>query len=154
MGSDDSPFFLAKRYENVIFVSRISYDPLLGFSGAPTMILRHYMEEQMLLARIDVAISLKLVTTILGISGIYSGNACDAFRKAKEKLTSTTINEVDESKSVIIAGSEESDFSSLTSSLNLLWNTIHAVQQNGSIVLLAEIQDNLGSISNVWEDEK
>jgi len=63
MGSDDSSFFLAKRYENVIFVSRISYDPLLGFSGAPTMILRHYMEEQMLLARIDVAISLKLVTT-------------------------------------------------------------------------------------------
>ena len=154
MGSDDSSFFLAKRYENVIFVSRISYDPLLGFSGAPTMILRHYMEEQMLLARIDVAISLKLVTTSWGISGIYSGNACDAFRKAKEKLTSTTINEVDESKSVIIAGSEESDLSSLTSSLNLLWNTIHAVQQNGSIVLLAEIQDNLGSISNVWEDEK
>ena len=63
MRSDDFSFFLDKRYENVIFVSRISYDPLLGFSGAPTMILRHYMEEQMLLARIDVAISLKLVTT-------------------------------------------------------------------------------------------
>jgi hypothetical protein len=46
IGSDDSPFFLVKRYENVIFISRISYDPLFGFSGAPTMILRHYMEEQ------------------------------------------------------------------------------------------------------------
>jgi hypothetical protein len=34
----------------VIFVSRISYDPLLGFSGAPTMIQRNYTEEQMLLA--------------------------------------------------------------------------------------------------------
>jgi len=50
IGSDDSPFFLAKRYENVTFISRISYDPLFGFSGAPTTILRHYMEEQMLLA--------------------------------------------------------------------------------------------------------
>ncbi|MGA9149458.1 MAG: hypothetical protein WBZ36_02680 [Candidatus Nitrosopolaris sp.] len=50
IGSHDFPFFLVKRYENVIFISRISYDPLFGFSGAPTMILRQYMEEQMLLA--------------------------------------------------------------------------------------------------------
>jgi hypothetical protein len=179
MGSDDSPFFVAKRYENVIFVSRISYDPLFGFSGAPTMILRHYMEEQMLLAfesrrsnlpnpGVDCpplavalsaseklsAASLELVTSSSGISGIYSGNICDAFRKAKEKLASTTINEVDQAKSAIIAGSEESDFSSLTSSLNLLWNSIHAVQQNGSIVLLAENLDGLGGALQMFVEGK
>ena len=179
MGSDDSPFFLAKRYETVIFVSRISYDPLFGFSGAPTMILRNYMEEQMLLAfesrcsdlpnpGVDCpplavalsaseklsAASLELVTNSSGISGIYSGNVCDAFRKAKEKLASNTINEVDRAKSAIIAGSEESDFSSLTSSLNLLWNTIHAVQQNGSIVLLAENQDGLDGALQMFVEGK
>jgi hypothetical protein len=179
MGSDDFPFFLAKRYENVIFVSRISYDPLFGFSGAPTMILRHYMEEQMLLAfesrrsnfpnpGVDCpplavalsaseklsAASLELVTSSSGISGIYSGNVCDAFRKAKEKLASTTINDVDQAKSAIIAGTEESDFSTLTSSLNLLWNTIHAVQQNGSIVLLAENQDGLGGALQMFVEGK
>jgi hypothetical protein len=179
IGSDDSPFFLPKRYENVIFVSRISYDPLFGFSGAPTMILRHYMEEQMLLAfesrrsnlpnpgvdcpPLGVALSaseklsatsLELVTNSSGISGIYSGNICDAFLKAKEKLASTTINEVDQAKSAIIAGSEESDFSSLTSSLNLLWNTIHAVQQSGSIVLLAENQDGLGGALQMFVEGK
>jgi hypothetical protein len=179
MGSDDSPFFLAERYENVIFVSRISYDPLFGFSGAPTLILRNYMEEQMLLAfesrdsnlpnpGVDCpplaialsaseklsAASLELVTSSSGISGIYSGNVCDAFRKAKEKFAATTINEVDQAKSAIIAGSEESDFSNLTSSLNLLWNTIHAVQQNGSIVLLAENQDGLGGALQMFVEGK
>ncbi|MGA9152929.1 MAG: hypothetical protein WBZ36_20320 [Candidatus Nitrosopolaris sp.] len=179
MGSDDSPFFLAKRYENVIFVSRISYDPLFGFSGAPTMILRNYMEEQMLLAfesrhsnlpnpGVDCpplavalsvseklsAASLELVTSSSAISGIYSGNVCDAFRKAKEKFAATTINEVDQAKSAIIAGSEESDFSSLTSSLNLIWNTLHAVQQNGSIVLLAENQDGLGGALQMFVEGK
>jgi hypothetical protein len=169
VGSRDSPLFLAKRYENVIFVSRISYDPLFGFSGAPTLILRHYMEDQMLAAfesrrsnlpspgadcpPLAVALStseklsaasVELVASSSGISGIYWGNICDAFRKAKEKLTSTTINEVDYAKSAIIAGSNESDFSSLTASLNLLWNAVHVIQENGSVILLAENQDGLG----------
>ena len=78
--------------------------------------LRNYMEEQMLLAfesrhsillnpRVDCpplvslsaseklsAASLELVTSSSGILGIYSGNVCDAFRKAKEKFAGTTIN--------------------------------------------------------------
>jgi nickel-dependent lactate racemase len=169
IGSDDSPFFLPKRYENVIFISLISYDPLFGFSGAPTLILRNYMEEQMLLAfesrRDDLpnpgvdcpplavalsaseklsAVSVELVTSSSGISGIYSGNICDAFRKAKEKLVSSTTYHVDQTKSAIVAGSNELDFSSLTTSLNLLWNALHVVQENGSIVLLAENQHGLG----------
>jgi hypothetical protein len=169
IGSDDSPFFLTKRYENVIFISRISYDPLFGFSGAPTMILRHYMEKQMLLAfesrrsnlpnpgvdcpPLEVALSaseklsaasLELVTSSSGISEIYWGNVCDAFHMAKEKLTSTTAYQVDQAKSAIVAGSNGLDFSSLTTSLNLLWNAVHVVQENGSIVLLAENQDGLG----------
>jgi nickel-dependent lactate racemase len=169
IGSDDSPFFLPKRYENVIFISRISYDPLFGFSSAPTMILRHYMEEQMLLAfesrhsnlpnpgvdcpPLTVALSaseklsaasLELVTSSSEISGIYWGNVCDAFHKAKEELTSTTTYQVDQANSAIVAGSNGLDFSSLTTSLNLLWNAVHVVQENGSIVLLAENQDGLG----------
>jgi hypothetical protein len=169
IGSDDSPFFLPKRYENVIFISLISYDPLFGFSGAPTMILRHYMEEQMLLAfesrrgnlpdpgrdspPLAVALSaseklsaasVELVTSTSGISGIYCGNVCDAFHRAKEKLVSSTTYHVDQAKSAIVAGSNELDFSSLTTSLNLLWNAVHVVQEKGSIVLLAENQHGLG----------
>jgi nickel-dependent lactate racemase len=99
------------------------------------------------------AASLELVTSSSGISGIYSGNVCEAFRKAKEKLASATIN-VDQAKSAIIAGTEERDFSTLTSSLNLLWNTTHAVQQNGSIVLLAENQGGLGGALQMFVEGK
>lgn len=169
LGSRDFPLFLTKRYENVIFVSRTSYDPLFGFSGAPTVILRHYMQDGMLEAfesrrsnfpnpgaecpPLAIALStseqlsaasVELVATSSGISGIYLGNIRDAFLKGIEKLTSTTVNEVDSVKSAIVAGSNERDFSSLTASLNLLWNAVHVVQENGSVILLAENQDGLG----------
>jgi len=169
VGSRDCPFFLAKPYENVIFVSRTSYDPLFGFSGAPTLILRHYMQDNMLAAfesrRTDFpspgaqcpplaialstsehlsAASVELVASSSGISGIYFGNICDAFLQSVENLTSTTTNQVDSAKSAIVAGSNEMDFSSLTTSLNLLWNAVHVVQENGSVILLAENQEGLG----------
>jgi hypothetical protein len=66
------------------------------------------------------AASIELVTSSSGISGIYWENVCDAFQQAKEKLVSTTTYQVDQAKSAIVAGSNELDFSSLTTSLNLL----------------------------------
>ena len=53
-----------------------------------------------------------------GISGIYCGNICDGFRNAIQKLTSDTTVEVDYAKSAIVGGSNETDFSNLTASLN------------------------------------
>jgi hypothetical protein len=169
VGSHDCPLFLARPYENVIFVSRTSYDPLFGFSGTPTLLLRNYMQERMLAAfesrqsnlpspGIDCpplavalstseqlsASSIELVARDSGISGIYWGNIRDSFRKAIEMLTSSTIVEVDYAKSAIVGGSNEPDFSNLTASLNLLWNSLHAIQENGSIILLAENRDGLG----------
>ena len=105
---------------------KISYDPIFGFSGAPTLILRNYMEEQMLLAfewrhsilpnpGVDCpplvalsaseklsAASLELVTSSSDISGIYSGNVCDRFRKANEKFAGTTKLEVRRTISLVL----------------------------------------------------
>ncbi|HET7147823.1 MAG TPA: hypothetical protein VFI73_04920 [Candidatus Nitrosopolaris sp.] len=169
LGSHECPLFLGRRYENVIFVSRTSYDPLFGFSGTPTILLRYYMQERMLSAfesrqsnlpnpgvycpPLSVALSaseelsatsVELVASDSGISAIYSGNICDGFRKAREKLTSITTVEVDYAKSAIACGSNEADFSNLNASLNLLWNSAHAIQEEGSIILLAENRDGLG----------
>ncbi len=130
VGSHDCPLFLGRRYENVIFVSRTSYDPLFGFSGTPTILLRYYMEDRMLAAfesrrsnlptpGVDCppmavalsaseklsAASVELVASNSGISGIYCGNICDGFRNAIQKLTSTTTVEVDYAKSAIVGGS-------------------------------------------------
>ncbi len=126
VGSHDCPLFLARPYENVIFVSRTTYDPLFGFSGTPTILLRNYMQERMLAA-------FESRQSDLPSPGI-----------AIEMLTSNTIVEVDYAKSAIVGGSNEPDFSNLTASLNLLWNSMHAIKENGSIILLAENRDGLG----------
>lgn len=169
VGSQDCPLFLGRQYENVIFVSRTSYDPLFGFSGTPTILLRYYMQDRMLAAfesrrsnlptpGVDCppmavalsaseklsAASVELVASNSGISGIYCGNICDGFRNAIRKLTSATTVEVDYAKSAIVGGSNETDFSNLTASLNLLWNSAHGIQEKGSIILLAENRDGVG----------
>jgi hypothetical protein len=169
VGTHDCPLFLGRRYESVIFVSRTSYDPLFGFSGTPTILLRYYMHDRMLAAfesrqsnipnpGVDCpplavafsaseklsAASVELVANNSGISGIYCGNICDGFRNAIQKLTSFTTVDVDYARSAIVCGSNETDFSNLTASLNLLWNSVHAIQENGSIILLAENRDGLG----------
>jgi hypothetical protein len=169
VGSQECPLFLPKPCENVIFVSRTSYDPLFGFGGTPTILLRNYMKERMLAAfesrqsnlpnpgidcpPLAVALSssdhlsascIEVVARDSGISGIYWGNIREAFRKAILMLTSLTTVEVDYAKSAIVGGSNEPDFSNLTASLNLLWNSMHAIQENGSIILLAENRDGLG----------
>ena len=169
VGSQDCPLFLGRQYENVIFVSRTSYDPLFGFSGTPTILLRYYMQDHMLAAfesrrsnlptpGVDCppmavalsaseklsAASVELVASDSGISGIYCGNICDGFRNAIQKLTSATTVEVDYAKSAIVGGSNETDFSNLTASLNLLWNSAHGIHEKGSIILLAENRDGVG----------
>jgi len=82
------------------------------------------------------ASSVELIASNSGVSGIYCGNICDGFRNAIQKLTSATTVEVDYAKSAIVAGSNEMDFSNLTASLNLLWNSVHAIQEKGSIIFV------------------
>jgi hypothetical protein len=171
--SDKSPsgsaFLLNKECKNTIFISHTSYDPLFGFSGTPTLLLRKYMHDQMLAAfesrqtnfprpgvecpPLGVALSsseklsassVEIVANSSGISGIYSGRISTAFKDAARHLVSSTRFEVERPKSAIVGGSSESDLSNLTSSLNLLWNSLPILRENGSIILVAENADGLG----------
>lgn len=167
--ASDRPFLPNKEYENIIFISHTSYDPLFGFSGTPTLLLRKYMHDQMLAAfesrqtnfphpgvdcpPLEVALSsseklsascVEIVANSSGISGIYSGKIRKAFKDATRHLVSSTKFEVERPKSAIVGGSSESDLSNLTSSLNLLWNSFHVLRENGSIILVAENADGLG----------
>lgn len=134
LGSQDCPLFLPKEYE-VVLVSRTYYDPLFGFSGAPTVLLRHYLRDSMIAAfesrrsnlpapgdhgpPLSVALSASNKLSATSVELVSTMSYCDAFRKAIEKLSSTTANEVDCVKSAIVAGSDGGDFSDLATSLNL-----------------------------------
>lgn len=167
-----------KKFQRTIFVSHTTYDPLFGFAGAPTVILRRFFHEKMadaFAARksnlpapgikggpLAIALSttasavdeagaaapatcIQLVANSSGFSGIYHGTVSEAFESAVSKLVSMSAMEMEPAKSVIIsASSEPGPHSTLSSSLNSLWNCIHVVKENGSAVLVSENREGLG----------
>ena len=156
--------------QNTIFISQMSYDPLFGFGGTPTILLRNYVYEQMFESfqarKTDLpqpgvsgpplkialsssekisAKSIEIISNSLGIAGIYYGNIIEAFQNAVTKLQSISVIEVELAKSAIISASSEiGPHLTLTDSLNSLWNSVHIVKENGSAVLIAENRNGIG----------
>lgn len=159
-----------EKFQNTIFISQISYDPLFGFGGTPTILLRNYLYEQMLESfnarqgnlpkpgvigpPLKIALSssenissrcIEIIANSRGIAGIYYGNIIEAFQNAVTKLQSISVIEVELAKSAIISTSSDiGPHSTLTDSLNSLWNSVHIVRENGSAVLLAENRYGIG----------
>jgi hypothetical protein len=159
-----------KKFESTIFLCRTGYDPLFGFSGTPTILLRNFMPEPMLdafTARNDdlphggvrtqplkiaysamenVSVrSIEVVANSAGIASISYGSITEAFEDAIAHLTSGTQIELEKCKSAIISPSSEIEGqSTLTATLNSLWNSYPIVKENGSIILLAESLDGIG----------
>jgi hypothetical protein len=159
-----------KHPRHVIFISQITYDPLFGYSGTPTLLLRNYMHEHMLEvfnARqdnfpkpgvrgppLDVvfscfekipASSIQVVANSFGIAGICYGDIIDSFEEAITQLNSISIVDTELVKSAVInTSSETGPHLTLMDSLNSLWNMIHIIRENGSAVLLSENSVGLG----------
>ena len=158
------------RFQNVIFISHVTYDPLFGFSGTPTLVLRNFMKDKMSEAfksrQNDLpsagnkgtplqialcycenisALSIEVVANYHGIAGIYYGNILQCFNDAVTKLSTISTIKTEPTKSAIISTSSEiSPHLTLTNSLNSLWNSSHIVKEGGSVVLLAENKQGIG----------
>jgi hypothetical protein len=160
-----------KNFQNTIFISQVTYDPLFGFSGTPTILLRNFNQKQMfeafdarqdnlpkpgvIGAPLKIALSasetipgtsIELVSNNSGIAGIYYGNIIQAFNNAVSKLLSLSLIEVEglAKSAIICASSEVNRTLTLADSLNSLWNSIHIVKENGSIVLVSENHKGIG----------
>jgi hypothetical protein len=160
----------AAGFQNTVVVSQVAYDPLFGFAGAPTALLRTVFADKMAQAfsaragnmpapgvegepaRIAAeataglpGTSVELVARAGGIAGVHTGGVAEAFSKAVAQFRSISQVEADPVRSAIIsASSEPGPHSTLASSLNSLWNSVHAVKEGGTAVLLAESRDGLG----------
>lgn len=158
------------KFQSTAAVSSVGYDPLFGFAGAPTALLRNLLPDKMaeaFAARKDnrpapgvegrplkVATSaaaavpatfVELVASSSGIAGVHIGNASEAFEKAVSQLQSISAVETDAAKCAIISASGEAgSHSTLASSLNSLWNAVHAVKEGGSAILVAENREGVG----------
>jgi hypothetical protein len=153
----------------VIFISQMTYDPFFGYNGTPTILTRNYVHDSMLEAfnaRQDnlpkpgiigpplqvassslkdlPARSIQIVANASGIAGICYGHIVDSFQEAIRQFNSISIVDAALTKSAIInTSSETGPHSTLLESLNSLWNSIHIIRENGSVVLLSE---NLGGL--------
>jgi len=158
------------KFQSTVIVSSVAYDPLFGFAGAPTALLRNLLADRMAEAfrarqgnvpapgieggPLKVAISgaegipatsIELVASSGGIAGIHTGSIAEAFSKAIAQLKSISVVETDPVKCAILSASSEAGaHSTLASSLNSLWNSIHIVREGGSAILVAENREGAG----------
>lgn len=159
------------KFDQTLFLSHSSYDPLFGFEGTPTHLLRKFMKDKMaeaialrgtdmpspgtmlepyrlalsLCSEID-ALSVEIVGDSNRISDVYWGSLDESFKNASSKLAENTNLERQQVKSEIISpGSELFYHSTLADSLNSLWNCISVLNRNGSAILLSESKRGLGS---------
>ena len=158
------------KFQSTIIVSSVTYDPLFGFAGAPTALLRNLLADQMaeaFKARKDdrptpgvegdplkiamyavesiPAISIELVANGDNVVGIHIGSIKEAFNKAIAHLQSISTIWAEPVKCAIISASDEvSTHLTLTSALNSLWNSIQIVKEGGTAILLAETREGVG----------
>lgn len=159
------------KFQSTIIVSSVAYDPLFGFAGAPTTLLRNLLADQMAEAfkarkdnrpapgvegdplkiatsaveSIPAAISIELVANVDNVVGIHIGSIKEAFDKAIAQLQSISTVEAEPVKCAIMSASDEaSTHSTLASALNSLWNSIHIVKEGGTAILLAETREGVG----------
>ncbi len=158
------------KFQSAVFVSSVAYDPLFGYAGGPTALLRNFLPNQMSDAfkvrrenipapgeerePLKIAISstegiaatsIELVANRSGIAGIHSGSMAESFAKAKTQLRAISGVETDPVKCAILSVSSESGIhSTLAVALNSLWNAIHVVKEGGSAILLAESREGVG----------
>jgi hypothetical protein len=159
-----------KHLPHVVFISQITYDPLFGYGGTPTILLRNYIHSHMLEAfnarqdnlpkpavrgpPLDVvfsyvedipAKSIQIIANSFGIAGICCGDMVESFEEAITQLNSISVVDTELTKSAVInTSSEIGSHLTLMDSLNSLWNAIHIVRENGSAILLSENSAGLG----------
>jgi hypothetical protein len=158
------------KFQSAVIVSSVAYDPLFGFAGAPTALLRNLLVDSMaeafkarknnrpapgvqgeplkIAASVAAGIkatSVELVASSEGVAGVHVGSINEAFEKAVTQLQSISTVETDPVKCAIIsASSDASMHSTLGGALNSLWNSVHAVKKGGSAILLAENREGVG----------
>lgn len=163
-----------RKFRTTIVIGQTTVDPLFGFAGSPTALLRNFLPERMgeaysvwkgdipnpgvegdpIKIASEASESLGFTHSIeilegsenMEIAGIHTGGISDSFRNSIAQLKSIRPSlELGQSKAVITSASRQAEsHSTLHSSLNSLWNCIHNVKDGGSAVLVAENRNGIG----------
>ncbi|TLX89914.1 MAG: hypothetical protein E6K97_04335 [Thaumarchaeota archaeon] len=154
-----------------IFISKVNIDPFFGYSGTPTNLLREFEQDKMNQAfhsRVDdlphpgeksqpietanrfcesmQAKSIEIISNNSGINNFFYGEIIQSFQSATKKLDDLSIENQQELKSLILGTNIDSNSSStLSNSLDLLWNSTKVLKRNAIVVIISENSKGFGS---------
>ncbi|MCX8191687.1 MAG: hypothetical protein N3F06_02630, partial [Nitrososphaerales archaeon] len=159
-------------FDTKILISEATFDPLFGFRGGPITLLT-ILDDRLIgeafkissysypkpgveteaskfadkiAEKIDDVISIELVSYHGGISEIFVGSVIDTHKKASQKLLEIAKRSLSEpAKAMIVSAGGLNNDLTLASSIKCLWNVIGGLKEQGSIVLIAECSQGLGS---------
>lgn len=160
-----------KNFDNVIFISKIGYEPLFGFSVTPSMLVRNCVDGLMdeifhsneiispnpgqIGDPLKIALefydklglySIEILSNQYGISRLYCGFDSTFIKSSVSNFkTSTNFNLAEQKSLIVSSGVEPENHSTLTNSLYSLWNSIKILKNQGMAVLLAENSYGIGN---------
>ena len=153
-----------------IFLSSSRYDPIFGFEGVPTTIIRMFkdkmteaynaktsnvpcpgirtspLEIASELCKNMTANSIHIISSNDSIESIFFGQITESFEKSISRLQSLACDDYPAIRSMIISADKNSDSHlSLSDSLKYLWNCVHILKNKGFGVLISENKNGLGA---------
>src|SRR6476619_404263 len=141
--------------KSTIFISKSNIDPFFGYYGTPTNLLRLFEQNKMNevfhsreddLPHPGEKYPPIEISNNSGIHNIYYGKIIQSFQNATDKLNNLSMENEQGLKSVILGTNIDSSSSrTLTSSLDLLWNSINVLKKNATVVIISENSKGFGS---------
>ena len=153
-----------------IFLSSSRYDPIFGFAGVPTTIIRMFKDKMteaynaktsnvpcpgIRTSPLKIAFescknmtanSIHIISSNDSIESIFFGQIAESFEKSINRLQSLACDDYPPIRSMIISADKNSDSHlSLSDSLKYLWNCVHILKNNGFGVLISENKNGLGA---------
>ena len=155
-----------------IIVTDVSLDPLFGFSGGPVSLVRYFggdvvaeafrrrknnypspgeESEPSLFANkfadfLNDSISIEVLPSKEGVSGIHYGNLVDAHKSASKHLLDTSrVTARRDIRALIVSAASYENISTLADSLKAVWNAVGGMNDKGHLALIAECSEGLGS---------
>ena len=155
-----------------IIITDVGLDPLFGFSGGPVSLIRYFAgdavaeafrrrknnypspgeeSEPLLFANefaefLNESVSIEVLPSKDGISGIHYGNLVDTHKSASKQLLDTS--QVDggrDIRALIMSTKGYENGSTLANSLKAVWNIVSGMNDKGHLALISECSGGLGS---------
>jgi hypothetical protein len=156
-----------------VFISTVKLDPVFGFYGIPTRLLRKCSKDKMREAYnsrttnlpnpgvdsppLQVALdfcknmsakSIHVTSSNKSIDSLFAGGLLESFQNGTKRIESLCCDDYNNTRSLITCADKDTNsYLHLSDSLRNLWNCVHILKNGGYGILLSENRNGLGSVA-------